>query len=465
MTRDKSSSKPVSNRTRVWQEQDSSHHLHPFTAHPGLREKGPRVITHAEGVYIFDSEGEKLLDGMAGLWCVQVGYGNKALIEAGYQALRELPFYNSFFQTTHPYVAELSAKIVEHTPAGMDQIFYANSGSEANDTAIKLIRYYWNLKGQKSKKAIIARERAYHGVTLAAASLSGLTGMHPQFDLPLPGFHHIGPTPHYYAYGAGLSEDEFTDKCVKALEDKILELGPENVAAFAGEPVMGAGGMMPPPKGYWPKIEAVCRKYDVLLWSDEVICGFGRTGNWFGCQTYGFTPDIITSAKGLSSGYQPISAVILGGDIADVIKSSDEEMAHGYTYSGHPVACAVALANIEEMERLDLIGEDGQIRARYFQKAIQSLADHPLVGDARGVGFLGALELVRDKATGAPFESGLDVGYICREFCFDNGLVMRGVGNTMVLSPPLIISESQIDELAAKARLALDLTAAEISKI
>lgn len=450
----------LSNQTEFWREQDSRHHLHPFTTHRELRARGPRVITHGKGVYIWDSEGNKILDGMAGLWCVQLGYGNKALADAGCKALRELPFYNSFFQTTHPYVAELAAKIATLTPPGMNEMMFANSGSEANDSGVKLIRYFWNLKGRKTKKAIISRNRSYHGVTMAAASLSGLGGMYPQFDLPLPGFYHVSPTPHYYEYGQGLTEAEFTDACVKAVEDKILELGPENVAAFIGEPVMGAGGMMIPPAGYWPKIEALCRKYDILLWADEVICGFGRTGEWFGCQTYGFTPDIMTVAKGMSSGYQPISAVILGERMAEAIRSSDEEMAHGFTYSGHPVACAVALANIREMERLDLAGAEGKKRAAYFQAAIQTLSDHAIVGQVRGIGFLGAIELVADKATHARFPGG-ETGMDCRTHCFDSGLVMRAVDDTMILSPPLVISTSEIDELVKKARFALDLTARE----
>lgn len=447
------------NQTRAWQHADSKYHLHPFTNHPELREAGPRVITHAEGVYIYDSEGHQMLDGMSGLWCVQVGYGNEALARAGAEALQTLPYYNSFFQSTNPHVAELSELIASLTPAGLDQIIFANSGSEANDTAIKMIWYYWNLKGKPDKKAIITREDAYHGVTLGAASMGGLKPMHPQFDLPLPGFYHIRPSPYWFGNGADHSPEAFSDLCVKALEDKIVELGPDNVAAFCGEPVMGAGGMRTPPPGYWPKIQAVCRKYDVLLWSDEVICGFGRTGSWFGCQTYGFEPDIMTVAKGLSSGYQPISATILGGDIGPTIAGADQEMAHGYTYSGHPVACAVALANIREMQRLDLVGAGGAQRAAYFQEAIASLSDHPNVGEVRGVGFLGAIEIVRDKQNNERFLKDDEAGTICRNFAMENGLIIRAIGDTMVMSPPLIISEGEIVELTAKTRQCLDLTA------
>jgi putrescine aminotransferase len=447
------------NQTRAWQHADSKHHLHPFTTHPELRAAGPRVITHAEGVYVYDSEGHEMLDGMAGLWCVQLGYSNDALVQAGTDALRTLPYYNAFFQTTNPYVAELSELISSLTPEGLDSLIFANSGSEANDTAIKMIRYYFNLKGKPDKKAIISRDDAYHGVTLGAASMAGLKSLHPQFDLPLPGFHHIGPSPYWFGNGADLSPEAFTDVCVAALEDKILELGAENVAAFCGEPVMGAGGMRTPPPGYWPRIEAVCRKHDVLLWSDEVICGFGRTGAWFGCQTFGFKPDIMTVAKGLSSGYQPISATILGGDIGPTIAASDQEMAHGYTYSGHPVAAAVALANVREMIRLDLVGDDGRKRAACFQQAIATLNDHPLVGEVRGIGFLGAVEIVADKKTRARFPEDDGAGTQCRNFCMANGLIARAVGDTMVMSPPLIISEAEIDELVSKLRLSLDQSA------
>ncbi|MFC3051282.1 aminotransferase [Kordiimonas pumila] len=452
----------TSNRTKFWQSQDAEHHLHPFTNHGQLRKKGVRMITGAKGIYITDSEGKQMLDGMAGLWCAQLGYGNEELVEAAATAMRELSYYNLFFMTSTPYATELAAKIAEKTPGDISQVHFACSGSEAVDTAYKLVKYYWNMKGQPKRKHFVARVGAYHGSTTVAASLSGLSGMHPQFDLPLEGIHHVGPTPHWYANGQGLSEEEFTDVCVKAVEDKFLELGPENVAVFLGEPVMGAGGMMPPPKGYWAKIEALCRKYGILLWADEVICGWGRTGKWFGSEYYGFQPDIMTMAKGMSSGYQPISAVALGGDIADAIASNDEEMAHGFTYAGHPVAAAVALKNIEIMERDGLVGDAAQDRIDYFQSQIRTLEDHPLIGQVRGLGFLGGLQMVADKETRKAFDSEVDIGYRCRENCFNNGLVMRAVGDSMVLSPPLIITKEQIDELVTKARYALDLTAKEV---
>jgi len=456
--------KPISNQTAFWQSQDNDHHLHPFTNHPELRETGVRMITSAKGVYLTDSEGEKILDGMAGLWCTQVGYGNEELAQVAYETMKNLSYYNVFFMTSTPHATELAAKIAEKAPGDISQVMFACSGSEAVDSAYKLIKYYWNIKGKPKRKHFISRENAYHGSTTIAASLTGLTGLHPQFDLPVPGIHHVGPTPHWYANGQGLSEEEFTDVCVKAVEDKFLEVGPENVAAFIGEPIMGAGGMMPPPVGYWDKISKLCRKYGVLLWADEVICGWGRTGEWFGSDYYGIEPDIMTMAKGMSSGYQPISAVALGGDLAITIAENDAEMVHGFTYAGHPVAAAVALKNIEILERDGLVGAPAKDRIDYFQQQIRTLEDHELVGEVRGVGFLGGLELVADKETREAFDSSIGVGGKCRNHCFKNGLIMRATGDAMVLSPPLIISKQEIDELVNKARYALDLTAKEIGR-
>lgn len=457
--------KPLSNQTLFWQSQDAEHHLHPFTTHPDLRRRGARMITHAEGVYLYDSEGEKLLDGFSGLWCTHLGYGNEELVQTATDAMRTLSYYNTFFNTSTPAATELAAKIIEKTPGDLSHVFFATSGSEANDSAYKLIKYYWNLKGCPERKQFISREGAYHGSTTVGASLCGLTGMHPQFDLPIEGIHHVGPAPCYYSNGGDMSEEEFTDHCVKAVEDKILEIGADKVAAFIGEPVMGAGGMRPPPEGYWPKVEALCRKHGILLWADEVICGWGRTGNWFGSDTYGITPDIMTMAKGLSSGYLPISAVALGGDFAQTIADGDEEMVHGFTYSGHPVSCAVALKNIEILERDGLVGEACKDRMEYFQNGIKTLEDHPLVDQVRSVGWLGAIEIIKDKETKEHFDSALDVGFKCREHSFNSGLVMRSTGDTMILCPPLIISKAEIDELVKKARYALDATATEIANM
>ncbi|MEM6913215.1 MAG: aminotransferase [Pseudomonadota bacterium] len=451
------------NNTRYIQDLDNAHHLHPFTVHHELRDHNPRVISHGKGVYLWDSDGNKIVDGMAGLWCVQVGYGVEALAETASEAIRSLSYYNTFFQTTTPHAAELSALVAKKTPADLDQIFFASSGSEANDSAVKFIWYYWNIKGQPKKKHIIARDRAYHGTTVAAASLTGLPFMHDIFDLPLPQMHHVGPTPHYFAYGqAGESEDDFAQRCAQAIEDKILELGPENVAAFIGEPVMGAGGLMLPPKGYWPRVEAICRKYDVLLWADEVICGFGRTGSWFGSQTYGFTPDLITMAKGMSSGYVPMSAVALNNEIANTLVDADTEMAHGFTYSGHPVSCAVSVRNIELIEEWDLVAKTGGETGDHFQKRLAELDDHPLIGQTRGIGMLGAMEIVRDKTTNERFDEDISAGTVCRNNCFKTGVVMRAVGDTMFLSPPLVMSRDEIDEMFGLIRTSLDLTLDEL---
>ena len=449
------------NRTQHWRALDAAHHIHPFTDMAALNAKGVRVITRAEGVWLEDSVGEKLIDGMAGLWCVQLGYGREDLARAAYEASKTLGYYNAFFQTTHPYVTELAAKLATLTPKGIDRFFFANSGSEGNDTVIKLIRYYWNLQGKPNKKQMIARQFGYHGVTLAAASLSGLTPMHPQFDLPLSGFHHI-EAPHWYYQGGDMTREEYGLHCAHALEEKILELGPENVASFTAEPVQGAGGLIIPPANYFPEIQRICKKYDVLFHVDEVICGFGRTGKWFGSDTYGLEPDIMTMAKGLSSGYQPISAVGLGPRMGEAIAGANEELVHGYTYSGHPVACAVALANLEAMEKERVVEHVADDIGPYFQAKLAELADHPLVGETRGVGLLGAIELVADKATRTRFESDLDVGTRCRNHCFSNGLVMRAVRDTMILSPPLIIDHEGVNELLRRARHCLDLTAQDL---
>lgn len=455
---------PTKNSAGSIQALDNRHHLHPFTVHHDLREMSPRVIERAEGVYLWDEDGNRIIDGMAGLWCTQLGYGVEALATTAYDTMKELAFYNTFFQTTTPQVAELSARLAEKTPGDLDTIFFASSGSEANDSAIKLIWYYWNLKNKPEKKQIIARAGAYHGSTIAAASLTGLPFMHDIFDLPLKRIHHIEPTPHAYEFAEpGESETDFALRCANALEAKILELGPENVAAFIGEPVMGAGGLMIPPEGYWGHIERICRKHDVLLWSDEVICGFGRTGNWFGCQTYGFQPDIITMAKGITSGYIPLSAVALNDEIANTIIEADSEMAHGFTYSGHPVACAVALKTIELIEEMDLVGARGQATAEAFRNHLTALNDHPLIGQTRSSGLLGAMELVADKNDQTRFEPVGQAGAACRTHCFDKGVVMRAVGDTMFLSPPLVITESELDEMFALIRASLDATYEDLS--
>ncbi len=452
----------TTNATAVWREMDRRHHLHPFTDAKVINKTGVRVITRAEGVYLWDSEGNRLLDGMAGLWCVNIGYGRKELREAAARQLDELPYYNTFFQSATPPAIELSAMLSELTPAGLEHVFYANSGSEANDTIAKLVRFYWNLMDKPEKKTIISREYAYHGVTMAAASLSGLTPMHGDFDLPLPGFVHVA-APYWYRHGGDLDPEEFGLQAARALEDKIKELGPETVGAFIGEPIMGAGGVIVPPASYWPEIQRICRAYDVLLIADEVICGFGRTGAWFGSDTYGIAPDFMTLAKGLSSGYMPISAVMVHDRIARVFIEKGGELAHGFTYSGHPVAAAVAIENLRILRDEKIIDRAGDDIGPYFQARLRELADHPLVGEVRGTGLVAGIELVEDKAARRSFEPARGVGAACRDAAIANGLVMRAVRDVMVLSPPLVISHAEIDELVATARKALDVTAETIA--
>jgi putrescine aminotransferase len=453
-------------RTEHWRAQDAAHHIHPFTETLALNREGVRVITRGKGIYLWDSDGKKLIDGMAGLWCVQLGYGNGELARAGYDALKTLPYYNHFFKTTNPWTAELAAKLAGILPAGHQRILFANSGSEANDTALKLIRYYWNLAGKPEKKIHLSRALSYHGVTMAAASLSGLTPLHPQFDLPLPGFAKVAAPYWYGAKAAGfgdVNEEEFGLIAARDMERTILDIGPERIASFSAEPVQGAGGLIVPPPGYWPEVARICRKYDILLHADEVITGFGRTGAWFGSFTYGIAPDIITMAKGLSSGYQPISAVSLGARMGDAIAGAHEELVHGYTYSGHPVACAVALKNIEILEREGVVTRVKEHIGPYFQRRVRDIfADHPLVGEVRGVGLLAAMELVADKKERRGFPKDRNAGTICRDHCFAQGLVMRAIRDTMVLSPPLIVSEAEVEKILVKAKRCIDMTARDL---
>jgi putrescine aminotransferase len=457
------------NLTSHWKALDAAHHIHPFSDAGALIREGVRVITRADGVYLWDSEGHRLIDGMSGLWCVQVGYGNRELADAGYEALKTLPYYNHFFKTTNPYTVELAAKLATILPAGHKHVLFANSGSEANDSALKLIRYFWNRAGKPEKKIHLSRDYSYHGVTMAAASLSGLTPMHPQWDLPLPGFVKV-PTPYWFgAQAAGYGDigpEEFGLLMAGRLEARIRELGPDRVASFSAEPVQGAGGVIFPPATYWPEVQRICCEYDVLLHIDEVITGFGRTGEWFGSDTYAIAPDIITMAKGLSSGYQPISAISLCSRIAETILTANEELVHGFTYSGHPVAAAVAVRNLEIIERHALIPRVRHTIGPYLQRRLrEALTAHPLVGEVRGHGMLAAIELVPDRPSRRFFPRDMDVGTRCRNYCFANGLVMRAIRDTMVLAPPLTISEPEIEEIVAKAKEAIDSTAKDLGKM
>ncbi|MEQ6758694.1 putrescine--pyruvate aminotransferase [Pseudomonas aeruginosa] len=446
-------------KTREWQALSRDHHLPPFTDYKQLNEKGARIITKAEGVYIWDSEGNKILDAMAGLWCVNVGYGREELVQAATRQMRELPFYNLFFQTAHPPVVELAKAIADVAPEGMNHVFFTGSGSEANDTVLRMVRHYWATKGQPQKKVVIGRWNGYHGSTVAGVSLGGMKALHEQGDFPIPGIVHIAQ-PYWYGEGGDMSPDEFGVWAAEQLEKKILKVGEENVAAFIAEPIQGAGGVIVPPDTYWPKIREILAKYDILFIADEVICGFGRTGEWFGSQYYGNAPDLMPIAKGLTSGYIPMGGVVVRDEIVEVLNQGGE-FYHGFTYSGHPVAAAVALENIRILREEKIIEKVKAETAPYLQKRWQELADHPLVGEARGVGMVAALELVKNKKTRERF-TDKGVGMLCREHCFRNGLIMRAVGDTMIISPPLVIDPSQIDELITLARKCLDQTAAAV---
>ena len=446
-------------QTLQWQALSSDHHLAPFSDYKQLKEKGPRIITRSEGVYLWDSEGHQILDGMSGLWCVAVGYGRHELADAASRQMRELPYYNLFFQTAHPPALELAKTLSEITPAGMNHVFFTGSGSEGNDTMLRMVRHYWALKGQPNKKTIISRVNGYHGSTVAGASLGGMTYMHEQGDLPIPGIAHI-PQPYWFGEGGDMTPDEFGVWAAEQLEKKILELGVDNVGAFIAEPIQGAGGVIVPPDTYWPKIKEILARYDILFVADEVICGFGRTGEWFGSDFYELQPDMMTIAKGLTSGYVPMGGLVVRDEIVAVLNEGGD-FNHGFTYSGHPVAAAVALENIRILREEKIVERVKSETAPYLQKRLRELGDHPLVGEVRGVGLLGAIELVKDKVTRERY-TDKGAGMICRTFCFENGLIMRAVGDTMIIAPPLVISFAQVDELVEKARKCLDLTLAAL---
>ncbi|WP_424831697.1 aspartate aminotransferase family protein [Ruegeria sp.] len=439
---------------------DAAHHIHPFSANGALEQEGARVITRANGVYLTDSEGEEILDAMAGLWCVNIGYGRDELAEVAARQMRELPYYNTFFKTTHVPAIALAAKIAELAPGDLNHVFFAAGGSEANDTNIRLVRTYWAEKGQPDKNIIISRHNAYHGSSVGSASLGGMAGMHAQGGIPIPNIHHINQ-PNWWAEGGDTTPEEFGLARARELEEAILELGENRVAAFIAEPVQGAGGVIVAPDTYWPEIQRICDKYEILLIADEVICGFGRTGNWFGSETVGINPDIMTIAKGLSSGYAPIGGSIVTDEIAEVIGGT--EFNHGYTYSGHPVAAAVALENLRILEEEKIVEHVRDVAAPYLKEKWEALADHPLVGEAKIVGMMASIALTPDKASRAKFASDPGkVGYICRDRCFANNLIMRHVGDRMIISPPLILTPEDIDEMFIRIHKSLDEARAEI---
>jgi putrescine aminotransferase len=448
---------------------DSAHFIHPFTDHGDLATRGSRVIERAEGIYVWDSEGQRLLDGMSGLWCVNAGYGRKELADAAHAQMMKLPFYNSFFQTTNEPAVKLATKLASLAPTvdgrSFQHVFYSSSGSESNDTNVRMVRRYWDLLGQPERKVIIGRINGYHGSTMAGASLGGMSGMHAQGDLPIPNITHINQ-PYYFENAlSGESEADFGVRAAGWLEEKILALGADKVAAFIAEPVQGAGGVIIPPATYWPEIQRIVDKYGILLISDEVICAFGRLGHWFAYEKFGYKPDLVTFAKAVTSGYIPLGGVMVGDRVAQVLIEQGGEFNHGYTYSGHPVACAVALANIELMERDNLPGRVKDDIGPYLAKRYAELADHPLVGVAETCGFVAGLVLVKSKTRGADgrmqmFPEDLAVGMKCRAHCFANGLIMRAVGDRMIIAPPLTMTHAQIDEMMASIRQVLDLTLA-----
>ncbi len=447
--------------TRALQAADSAHYLHPATDHKALAEIGARIIVRGDGIYVWDSEGNRILDAMSGLWCVNVGYGRRELADAAYRQLITLPFYNSFFNTSNLPAISLAGTLARIAPPGFDHVFFTGSGSEGNDTIVRMVRRYWDLQGQPRRKVIISRRNAYRGSTMAGASLGGMDAMHAQGGLPIPDITHI-EQPYHFENGAGLTPDEYGVLAAHRLEEKIQELGADRVAAFIGEPVQGAGGVIIPPASYWPQIQRICDRHGILLVSDEVICGFGRLGHWFGCERMGTRPDLITFAKGVTSGYVPLGGVLVGERVAKALIDSGEEFTHGFTYSGHPVACAVAVENIAIIEREKLVERVREDVGPYLKQRFEALADHPVVGQAEACGMMAALVLVKNKRPLERFAEDLKIGLLCRGHMFGSGVVMRAVGERMIIAPPLVITRTQIDEMIALIRRSLDLTLKDV---
>jgi putrescine aminotransferase len=434
---------------------DAAHHLHPFTDGKQLAAKGARIITGADGIFLIDSDGNKIIDGMAGLWCVAAGYGRKELADVASKQMLQLPYYNTFFQTSHVPAIKLSQRLAELAPNDLNYVFFSGSGSEANDTNLRMVRHYWAAKGKPSKKTIISRWNAYHGSTVAAASLGGMKGMHKQGSLPIPDIVHINQ-PDWWSEGSSMAPEEFGVARARELEEIILELGEENVAAFIAEPIQGAGGVIIPPDSYWPEINRILKKYEIIFIADEVICGFGRTGEWFGSQTYDLQPDIMTIAKGLSSGYAPIGGSMVSDRVAEVINGAGD-FNHGYTYSAHPVAAAVALENLRILDEENIIETARNETSVYLAEKWASLGEHPMVGEVKSKGMIASLALTPHKESRAKFSSEAGtVGLICRERCFANNLVMRHVGDRMIIAPPLVISKSEVDLLIERAWQSID---------
>jgi len=440
---------------------DQAHHLHPFTNLRKYRQEGGRIITRAEHVYIYDSDGNKILDGMSGLWCCNLGYSQSSIKDAIYAQLQELPYYNNFFQCANAPAVELARALVEVTPAQFNHVFFTNSGSEANDTNVRLIHRYYTLLGKPDKKLVISRKNAYHGSTIAAASLGGMNAMHQQTQ-GLNYIHHINQ-PYWFAEGGNEDPAEFGVRIARELEQKIDALGEARVAAFIAEPVQGAGGVIIPPDSYWPEIRRICAERDILLVMDEVICGFGRTGNWFGCQTYGLQPDLMTFAKAVTNGYIPLGGVMVGDKVAQVLLEHEGEFSHGLTYSGHPVSCAAGIATLKVLRKKKIVEAAAAKVAPYFQERLQTLHDHRVVGEVRSLGMLGALELVRDKHSRERLAPDAEGAVYCRNQAVAAGLMVRQTGDAMIIAPPLICARREIDKLVTLLARALDETASHYS--
>ncbi|WAC27052.1 aspartate aminotransferase family protein [Ancylobacter sp. SL191] len=453
---------PLPTSTAELRALDAAHHLHPFSDTKSLNEEGSRVILKAEGVWLTDSDGNRILDGMSGLWCVNVGYGRQEIVDAVAKQMAELPYYNTFFKTTHRPAIELAAKLAELTPKQFNRVFFTGSGSESNDTVIKLVRRYFQIKGKPEKKVIISRHNAYHGSTVAAGSLGGMSPMHGQSAI-IPDIVHIAQPYFWGEARQGETPDEFGLRTARALEATIDALGEDRIAAFIAEPVQGAGGVIIPPATYWPEVARICRERDILFVSDEVICGFGRTGSWFGCETFHTEPDILVMAKGITSGYMPLGGVMVADRVVEVLLEGGD-FNHGYTYSGHPAACAAALANLAIMERENLIGRVATDVGPYLKAQWSKLAEHPLVGEAPTLGLLAALELTPDKIGRTKFPDVGKAGTLARDFSFKNNLVMRAVRDRLIIAPPLTISHDEIDELIVRVRKTLDEAHAELKR-
>ncbi len=445
---------------------DVAYFLHPYTNAKAHEEQGPMIIERGQGVYVYDDAGKAYIEAMAGLWCASLGFDEKRLVKAATAQLEKLPYYHTFAHKAHLPGIDLAERLIQLAPVPMSKVFFCSSGSEANDTVIKLVWYYNNARGRHAKKKFISRIKGYHGVTVASASLTGTPVNHPGFDLPLAGFKHTS-NPHYYRFGLeGESEEDFATRMANDLEQMILEEGPETVAAFIAEPIQGAGGVIVPPATYFEKIQAVLKKYDVLMVADEVICGFGRTGNFWGSQTVGIKPDILSCAKALSSSYLPISAVMMTDEVYQPIAQASADLGvlgHGYTYSAHPVCAAVALETLKIYEERDIVGHVQAVAPRFLER-LHALGAHPLVGETRGRGLMGALEIVADKATKAPFDPKAGAGMLAYKAAAEHGLIVRNIGDTIAFTPPLIINESQIDEMFDKMHKALDDALAALKK-